>query len=88
MQSTARQHAGAGLVAAGMVTAGLAQGLFQPLGYAAAAIVIWAALIAGLVARALPANSVGSTAAVAGVCFAAIAEIGRASCRERVFGYV
>jgi hypothetical protein len=79
MQSTARQHAGAGLVAAGMVTAGLAQGLFQPLGYAAAAIVIWAALIAGLVARALPANSVGSTAAVAGVCFAAIAVLATAS---------
>jgi hypothetical protein len=62
-----------------MVTAGLAQGLFQPLGYAAAAIVIWAALIAGLVARALPASPVGSTAAVAGVCFAAIAVLATAS---------
>jgi hypothetical protein len=79
MQSTARQHAGAGLVAAGILTAGLAQGLFQPLGYAAAAIVIWAALIAGLVGRALPASPVGSTAAIAGVCFAAIAVLATAS---------
>jgi O-Antigen ligase len=74
-----RQHAGAGLVAAGIFTAGIAEGFFQPTAYAAASIVIWAALIAGLVGRALPTAPIGRTAAVAGTCLALTALLATAS---------
>jgi tetratricopeptide (TPR) repeat protein len=73
MYSTAREHIGAGLVAAGMVAAALAQGLFEPTGYAAASIVIWAAVIAGVVGRGLPAAPIARPAAAAGICLAATA---------------
>jgi hypothetical protein len=79
LASIIRQHAGAGLVAAGIFTAGLAEGFFQPTAYAAASIVIWAALIAGLVGRALPAARVGRTAAAAGLCLAGTAVLATAS---------
>jgi O-Antigen ligase len=79
MYSTARQHAGAGLVAAGMLTAALAEGLFQPTGYAAASIVIWAAVIAGLLGRALPSAPIGRPAAAAGICLAGAAALAIAS---------
>ena len=49
-----------------VIAAAMATGLFEPTGYAAASIVIWAAVIAGLVGRVLPAGPVGDTAAVAG----------------------
>ena len=74
-----RQHAGAGLVAAGIFAAGIAEGFFQPTAYAAASIVIWAALIAGLVGRALPTAPIGRTAAVAGICLALTAVLATAS---------
>ena len=74
-----RQHAGAGLVAAAVVSAALAQGLFNPTGYAPASIVIWAAVIAGLVSRALPAAQVSRPAAAAGLCLAATAVLAIAS---------
>jgi hypothetical protein len=74
-----KQHAGAGLVAAAVVSAALAQGLFNPTGYAPASIVIWAAVIAGLVSRALPAAQVSRPAAVAGLCLAATAVLAVAS---------
>jgi hypothetical protein len=73
MDLTIREHAGAALVAAGVISAALATGLFEPMGYAAASIVIWAALIAGLVGRVLPAGPVSRTAAAAGLSLAAIA---------------
>jgi hypothetical protein len=73
MYSTAREHIGAGLVAAGMVAAALAEGLFEPTGYAAASIVIWAAVIAGVVGRGLPAAPIARPAAAAGICIAATA---------------
>jgi hypothetical protein len=79
LNSTIRQHAGGGLVAAAVVGAALAQGLFNPTGYAAASIVIWAAVIAGLVSRALPAGRIGSIAAVAGLCLAGTAVLTTAS---------
>jgi tetratricopeptide (TPR) repeat protein len=79
MYFTIRQHAGAGLVAAGIVAAALAQGLFEPTAYAGASIVIWAAVIAGLVGRALPAAPVGRAAAVAGICLALTAVLATAS---------
>jgi O-Antigen ligase len=90
MYSTARQHVGAGLVAAGMVTAALAEGLFQPTGYAAASIVIWAAVITGLLGRALPSAPIGRPAAAAGICLAgaaalAIASVGWADDQGRAF---
>jgi hypothetical protein len=73
MGLTIREHAGAALVAAGVIAAALAVGLFEPLGYAAASIVIWAALIAGLVGRVLPVGPVSRMAAAAGLSLAAIA---------------
>ncbi|HEY6671873.1 MAG TPA: hypothetical protein VIZ91_05145, partial [Solirubrobacterales bacterium] len=90
MSSTIRQHAGGGLVAAAVVGAALAQGLFDPTGYAAASIVIWAAVIAGLVSRALPARRIGWIAAAAGLCLAgtavlSIASVGWATDQGRAF---
>lgn len=90
MVSITRQHAGAGLVAAAVIIAAFAQGLFDPTGYAAASIVIWAAVVAGLVGRALPAAPIGRLAAVAGLCLAATAvlatvSIGWASDQGRAF---
>jgi hypothetical protein len=79
LASLIRQHAGSGLVAAGIFTAGIAEGFFQPTAYAAASIVIWAALIAGLVGRALPTATISRTAAVAGICLAATAVLATAS---------
>jgi hypothetical protein len=79
MISTIRQHAGAALVAAAVVIAAFAQGLFDPTGYAAASIVIWAAVVAGLVGRALPSAPVGRLAAAAGLCLAATAVLATAS---------
>lgn len=79
MSTAIRQHAGAGLVAAAVIAAAFAQGLFNPTGYAAASIVTWAAVIAGLVGRALPVTPVGRVAALAGVCLAGIALLAAAS---------
>ncbi len=67
------------MVAAAIVIAAFAQGLFDPTGYAAASIVIWAAVVAGLVARALPSAPVGWLAAAAGLCLAATAVLATAS---------
>jgi hypothetical protein len=88
--SIIRQHAWAALVAAAIVTAALAQGLFNPTGYAATSIIIWAAVIAGLVSRALPTGRVNRLSAAAGLCIAASAvlaaiSIGWASDQGRAF---
>src|SRR5215813_11032725 len=90
MDALIRQHTGAGLVAAGIVAAALAQGRFEPLAYAGASIVIWAAVIAGLVGRGLPATSSSRIGAVAGICLAAtavlaLASVGWASDQGRAF---
>jgi hypothetical protein len=71
VSSIIRQHTWAALVAAAIVTAALAQGLFNPTGYAATSIIIWAAVIAGLVSRALPTGRVSRLSAAAGLCVAA-----------------
>ena len=76
MVSMIRQHAGAGLVAAAVIAASLAHGLFDPTGYAAASILVWAALIAGFAARAIPLRPVGAPAAIGGLCLAGIAVLG------------
>src|SRR5829696_7306770 len=73
-----------------MVTAAVAEGLFQPIGYAAASIVIWAAVIAGLLGRALPSAPIGRLAGAAGICLAgaaalAIASVGWADDQGRAF---
>jgi O-Antigen ligase len=88
--SIIRQHAWGALVAAAIVTAALAEGLFNPTGYAASSIVIWAAVIAGLVSRALPTGRVSRLSAAAGLCIAASAvlaaiSIGWASDQGRAF---
>ena len=79
MVSTIRQHAGTVLVAAAVIFAAFAQGLFNPTGYAAASIIIWATVIPGLVGRALPSAPVGRLAAVAGICLGVIAVLATAS---------
>jgi hypothetical protein len=79
MISTLRQHTGAALVAAALAAAAIAEGLFNPTSYAAASLVIWAAVIAGLVARALPTGPVSRPAAAAGLCLAATAVLATAS---------
>jgi hypothetical protein len=79
ISTTIRQHAGAALVAAAVLIAAFAQGLFDATGYAAASIVIWAAVVAGLVGRALPSAPVGRLAAVAGLCLAATTVLATAS---------
>jgi hypothetical protein len=70
---------GAGLVAAGVIVAALAQGLFEPAGYAAGSIVVWAAVLAGIVARRFPVSPVTGPAVAAGICLAAIAVLATAS---------
>ena len=79
MASIIRQHTGACLVAAAVIVAAMSSGLFQPTGYAAASIVIWAAVIAGLIARGLPTGPVGRLAAAAGLCLAGTAILAAAS---------
>lgn len=85
-----REHATAGLVAAAVIGASFPDGLFGPTGYAAASVVIWAAVVAGLVSRVLPATPIGRTGVVAGLCLAgtlalAIASVGWASDQGRAF---
>jgi hypothetical protein len=88
--SIIRQHAWAALVAAAIVAAALAEGLFSPTGYAATSIIIWATVIAGLVSRALPTGRVTWLSAAAGLCIAASAvlaalSVGWASDQGRAF---
>jgi hypothetical protein len=85
-----REHAPAALVAAAIVAAALAEGLFQPIAYSAASIVIWAAVIAGLAGRGLPAAPVSAIAGVAGISLAgavvlAVASVAWASDQGRAF---
>jgi hypothetical protein len=79
MASTHRQHVGAALVAVAVIAASFAQGLFEPTGYAAGSIVIWAAVIAGVVGRVLPSGPVSPLAAAAGLCLAGTAILSTAS---------
>jgi hypothetical protein len=74
-----REQLGAAIVAATIVGASFADGLFEPTGYAAAAVVVWAAVIAGLVSRALPLARIGAPAVAAGLCLAGTAALAMAS---------
>ena len=73
MDPTLRKHAGAALVAVAVVVAALVDGSFGPTAYAAASILIWAAVIAGLAGRALPSSPIPGVAAAAGICLGALA---------------
>jgi O-Antigen ligase len=73
MFSTLRQQAGAGLVAAGIIAASFAQGLFQPLGFGIAAVVVWAAIVAGGIGGLLPTAPPGRLTVWAAVLLAAAA---------------
>ena len=79
MASTIRQYVAACLVAAAVIVAAMGNGLFEPTGFAAASIVIWAAVITGLIGRGLPTGPVGWLAAGAGLCLAGTAILGAAS---------
>ena len=73
MAATIKEHTGAVLVAAGVIAAGMAQGLFQPGAYAAGSVVLWAIVIGGLATRRLPCAPVTRTALMAGACLAGTA---------------
>jgi hypothetical protein len=79
MALSIREHIGAGLVAAAVIAAAVAQGLFEPTGYAAAAIVIWVLVLGGIVAGRLPTTSVTGPAVAAGICLALVALLSAAS---------
>ena len=79
LDTTLRQHGPAALVALSVFAAAIADGGFDPIAYAAASIVIWVAVLAGLLSRALPAAPVAAPAAAAGLCLAAIVVLAAAS---------
>ena len=79
MRATIRQHTGAILVAGVIVAASLLDGAFDPTAYAAASVVIWIAVIAGLVGRGLPTAPVAVTAALAGLFLGAATVLAGAS---------
>jgi hypothetical protein len=79
LDTTLRQHGPAALVALSVFAAAIADGGFDPIAYAAASIVIWVAVVAGLLSRALPAAPVAAPAAAAGLCLAAIVVLAAAS---------
>jgi O-antigen ligase len=79
MDLTIREQAHAALVAVALVIAALVQGTFAPSAYAAASILIWVVVIAGLASRVLPVAPVARTAAVAGASLAGVAAIALAS---------
>src|SRR5262245_12068145 len=92
MNITIRQQFGTALVAAATIAASMFQGLYYPKGYAVGAIVIWMAVLVGLLSRALPAGRVGRPAIVAGGCLAGVvllagASIGWAADQGRAFEY-
>ena len=79
MSFTIKQHAGAALVAAGVLTASLFDGLFDPVAFAVSSVVIWTAVLAGLLSRSIPTAPVAGTATGAGLCLAALVVLAGAS---------
>ncbi len=79
MALSIREHIGAGLVAAAVIAAAMAQGLFEPAGYAAASIVVWALVLGGIVSGRLPTTRVTGPAVAAGICLALLALLSAAS---------
>jgi hypothetical protein len=72
MPSISRQHAASGLVAAATITAAACEGLFEPLGYAAASILVWGTLAICLIGGAFEISPVGRLALLAGVLLAGV----------------
>jgi hypothetical protein len=79
MVLTIREHMGAGLVAAALIVAALAEGLFEPTGFAAGSIVVWVIVLGGIVRRRFPTTPVTWPAVAAGICLAVIAILAAAS---------
>lgn len=73
MLSMIRQHAWTGLVAAGTLVAALGEGLFEPLGYAAAALLVWGAIAICVIGRIFDLARIGKLAVYGGLILAAIA---------------
>jgi O-Antigen ligase len=71
MLSMIRQHAWTGLVAAAALTAALAEGFFAPLGFAAAAMVVWSVVAVCLIGRVFDLAPIGQPALIAGLLLAA-----------------
>ncbi len=67
------------MVAAVAVSAALLQGLYYPKAYAVGSIVIWVAVLVGLLSRALPSGRVASPATIAGLCLAGVVVLAGAS---------
>ena len=75
MLSTTRQHAWAGLVAGGTIIAALGEGLFEPLGYAVAALLVWGVIAMCLIGRVFEIELIGKLAVLGGLLLAAIAAL-------------
>ncbi len=75
MLSMTRQHAWTGLVAGGALVAALSEGLFEPLAYAAAAVLVWSVVAVCLIGRVFEIRLIGKPAVLAGLLLAAIAAL-------------
>jgi O-Antigen ligase len=75
MSSTIRQHAGSGLVAAGVIIAAVCEGLFEPLGYAAASLLVWGTIAVCLIGGVFGPAPIGRLALLAGLLLAAVAAL-------------
>ena len=72
MPSISRQHAGSALVAAVAITAAICEGLFEPLGYATASLLVWGAIAVCLIGGVFELAPIGRLALLAGLLFAAV----------------
>ena len=75
MLSKTRQHVWVGLVAGATIIAALGEGLFEPLGYAVAALLVWGVIAMCLVGRVFEIDRIGKLAVLAGLLLAAIAAL-------------
>jgi hypothetical protein len=71
VSDTIKQHAPSALVAVAVLTAALFNGVYDPAAFAVGSIVIWAAVLVGLVSRYLPVGGIGGPAVAAGLFLAA-----------------
>lgn len=72
MRSISRQHAASGLVAALTIIAAVCEGLFEPLGYAAASILAWGTIAICLIGGTFELSPIGRLALLAGLLLTAL----------------
>jgi hypothetical protein len=79
MSSISRQHAGSALVAASVIVAAMCEGLFEPLGYSAAALIVWGVIAICLTGGVFGLARIGRLTRLAGLLFAGLAVLTLAS---------